>query len=282
MIKMLAVDIDGTIMNWDLSISGKVKSCLRTLSENGIKVVIATGRMYNSALLIAKEIGINSPIVCYQGALIKDCQTGETIYDMSLEETTARKVIKDLKKDKEFINIYINDKLYVEEETDYISEYAITKKVDYKVVGDFNSIEFKSLNKILVMNKDPEKIIKLVKNLNHNYKDKVFAVKSTPTYCEICNPKATKGNAIKFLANMWNIKQEEIMAAGDQDNDIEMLKAAGVKVAMGNATEELKAVANYITDSIDNDGIVKAVEKFIEIEDRKWNTESVKATTFIN
>lgn len=282
MIKMLAVDIDGTIMNWDLTISGRVKSCLRTLTENGIKVVIATGRMYNSALIIAKEIGIETPVVCYQGALIKDCLTGKTLYEMPLEETTARKVIKDLKKDKEFINIYINDELYVEEETDYISEYSITKKVNYKVVGDFDNIEFKSLNKILVMNKDPEKIIKLVKNLNHTYKGKVFAVKSTPTYCEICNPQATKGNAIRFLANEWGIKQEEIMAAGDQDNDIEMLLAAGVKVAMGNATPELKNVATYITDTIDNDGIVKAVEKFIEIEDMKWNTELVKDTTFIN
>lgn len=282
MIKMLAVDIDGTIMNWDLTISGRVKSCLKTLTENGIKVVIATGRMYNSALIIAKEIGIETPVICYQGALIKDCQTGETIYEMPLEETTARKVIKDLKKDKEFINIYINDELYVEEETDYISEYAISKKVNYKVVGDFDSIEFQNLNKILVMNKDPEKIINLVKNLNHNYKDKVFAVKSTPTYCEICNPKATKGNAIRFLANKWGIEQEEIMAAGDQDNDIEMLLAAGIKVAMGNATQDLKNVASYITDTVDNDGIVKAIEKFIEIEDMKWNTESVKATTFID
>ena len=97
------------------------------------------------------------------------------------------------------------------------------------------------------------------------YKDKLYVIRSTPRFCEFSNPEATKGNAVRFLADMWGIKKEEIMACGDQDNDIEMLLAAGVKVAMGNATEDLKKIADYVTDSVDNDGVVKAVGKFIGI-----------------
>ena len=77
------------------------------------------------------------------------------------------------------------------------------------------------------------------------YQEKLYVVKSTPYFCEVSNPEATKGNGIRFLADMWNIKEEEIMAVGDQDNDIEMLLAAGVRVAMGNATEELKNIADF-------------------------------------
>ena len=86
---------------------------------------------------------------------------------------------------------------------------------------------------------------------------------STPIFCEICDKSVSKGNAVKYLADKWNIKKEEIMSCGDQNNDIELLTCAGIGVAMGNASETLKKYADYITDTVQNDGVVKAVEKFI-------------------
>ena len=94
-------------------------------------------------------------------------------------------------------------------------------------------------------------------------KNKLYVIRSTPRFCEFSNLEATKGNAVKFLAKKWEIKKDEIMACGDHDNDIEMLLAAGTKVAMGNATENLKQIADYVTETVDNDGVVKAVIKFI-------------------
>lgn len=282
MIKMLVLDIDGTIMSDDLKISGKIKRYLKLLVQNGIKVVIATGRMYSSAIKITKELEIDTPLICYQGALIKDTKNDKTLYEIPLDENIAREVIEDLKKENVFMNIYINDELLVETETQYIKDYAKSKKVSYRVVNDFNQIEFKKLNKILAIDYNPDKIIELIDKLKQKYSAKLYVVKSTPYYCEICNVKATKGNAVRFLADKWNIKQDEIMAAGDQDNDIEMLLASGVKVAMGNATENLKKVADYITDSVENEGVSKAIKKYINLKDLKWNTESDKDTTSIN
>lgn len=86
---------------------------------------------------------------------------------------------------------------------------------------------------------------------------------STPTFCEICASGVSKGNAVKYVADMYGIKKEEIMSCGDQNNDIELLTCAGIGVAMGNATETLKSYADYITDTVNNDGVVKAVERFV-------------------
>ena len=91
----------------------------------------------------------------------------------------------------------------------------------------------------------------------------LYIIKSTPYFLEFSNPEGSKYCAVKFLQQYWNIKEEETMTIGDQNNDIALLEAGGVKVAMGNASEELKSVANYITDSVHNDGFVKAVEKFV-------------------
>lgn len=98
--------------------------------------------------------------------------------------------------------------------------------------------------------------------LSVNYTDVDF-VKSMPYFCEISNPEATKYHAVCFLKNYYELDESEIMTIGDQDNDINLLRAGGVKVAMGNATEGLKEIADYVTDTVNDNGFVKAVERFV-------------------
>lgn len=265
MIKMLVVDIDGTIMSEKRGISENLKKHVSALIKNDIKVVIATGRMHCSAMHIAKELGTDSPIISYQGGLIKDTNHN-TILVKHCDENLAREIIEYLRKENFHINIYINDNLIVEDESEYIKDYAKGKFIDYEIVKTLDNVSFEGLNKILAIDHDTQRIEKLVEALSKEYKEQLYIVKSTPHFCEISNPEATKGNGIRFLANQWNIKQDEIMAIGDQDNDIEMLLAAGVRVAMGNATENLKKVANFITKSVDEDGVIHAIKEFIEIK----------------
>ncbi len=279
MIKMLVLDIDGTIYSDEKGMSERVKSHIKLLKKSGIKVVIATGRMFSSALKIINPLEIDTPLICFQGSLIKDIKTQKVMYEIPLDGKIAREIIKDLRKEKVSINIYRDEELIVEKESEYIKDYSQSKKVGYTLVKNFDEIEFKTLNKILAIDLNPNKINKLIKDLRKKYSPKVYVVKSMPQYCEISNIQATKGNAVRFLANKWGIKKEEIMAAGDNDNDIEMLLAAGIKIAMGNGTDELKKVADFVTDTVDNDGIVKAIEKFINIEGLIWNTESDKDMT---
>lgn len=264
MIKMIATDIDGTILNWDFEFSPAVINCINNLSERGIKVVLVTGRMHLAAIKLAKKLNLKTPVVSYQGGLIKE-QNGKTLYEKTLNIERAKEIIKWAKSNDVHINLYMDDFLYVENDNIAIKRYTGERFIPYKVCS-FDDLEIKNVNKILAIDFDnPDKVTEWVKYLKEKMPE-LYIVKSTPYFCEISNPEAKKSCAVEFLSNYYNIKKEEILSIGDQDNDIELLKAGGIGVAMGNASANLKACADYITDTIDNDGFVKAVEKFCTAE----------------
>ena len=265
MIKMLVLDIDGTIYRKDYTASEAVKTTLKNLVERGIKVVLATGRMYAATVHVAKELGLNTPIISYQGGLIKEFyHSNDTLFQCTLSADHARKAINILKEKKIHFNLYMDDILIVETDSETIRKYTDERKIQYRIIASFDGIELKNINKILAIDTNAEKIEKLTEELNETFNGELYIVRSTPNFCEIANKEATKGNAIRYLAKKWGIRKEEIMACGDQDNDIEMLLSAGTKVAMGNATENLKKIADFVTDTVDNDGVCLAVKKFIK------------------
>lgn len=259
-IKLVATDIDGTLVKWDTSVSGGVKDCIKKLQENGVKVVLVTGRMHCATKHLRDELGLNSPVVSYQGGLIKDSY-GKTLYQENLDSDYAKEIINWAHKNDVHLNLYIDDKLYVEKDDDCVKRYTDGKFVPYTVCP-FESLKIENVNKILAIDYgNAERVTGWISELQAKFPE-LYIVKSTPFFCEIGSPMAKKSLGVEFLAKHWNLSQDEILTIGDQNNDIELLKAGGVKVAMGNATPELKECANYITDSVENDGFVKAIEKF--------------------
>lgn len=264
MIKMLVLDIDGTLYRKDYTASENVKKTLKCLIEQGIKVVLATGRMYCATTHVAEDLGLNTPIICYQGGLIREFfGSDEILCKTTVPPDYATQIINELKSQNIHFNIYVDDTLFVEKDCELIRQYTDERKIKYFVIDDVEKNGLNEINKILAIDSDIEKIEKLTNDLNEKFGEKLYIVRSTPTFCEIAAKEATKGNAVRFLAKKWGIKKEEIMACGDQDNDIEMLLSAGTKVAMGNATEGLKKIADYVTETVDNDGVCKAIAKFI-------------------
>ncbi len=263
-IKLIATDIDGTIMNSDFKISQRVKETINQAVANNIYVVLVTGRMFQATLHIAKSLDIKTPLVTYQGSFIKEFYGSDNILlNQSIPKNSSFEIIKELRNFDVQINYYFEDKLLVERETDIMREYATTRKIPYENIFNFENIIEKEPTKIVVMDNDVKKIDKIRNYLIKKYSYKVNVFKSTSRYCEIVNKNASKGNAILYLASEWGIKQSEIMVMGDQENDIEMLKVANIAVAMGNATDKVKDIATYVTDSVDNDGAAKAIEKFV-------------------
>ncbi len=261
MIKMIATDIDGTILPFKGEFSSATKNCIKKLTELGIKVVLVTGRMHSSATPLAAQLGLNTPVISYQGGLIKDFD-GKTLYQNNLNSDYAKEIISWGRKNNVHLNLYIDDKLYVEEDNEIIRSYIKGKFVDYTVCS-FDYLEIKDVNKLLAIDiHNPERVTSWVNILKEKYPD-LYIVKSTPYFCEIGSAEAKKSLGVEFLCNMWGIRKEEVLTIGDQNNDIDLVKAGGIGVAMGNATDELKACADFITDTCDNDGFVKAVEKFV-------------------
>ncbi len=262
MIKMVATDVDGTLLKWSYEYSPYVKDAIKKLQDNGIKVVLVTGRMHCAAIGIAKELGIKEPIVSYQGGMIKEFyKSDKVLYRKDMDSERAQEIIDWAHENDIHINLYMDDVLYVEQDSETIRKYTDARFIDYHICK-FDKLKIQNVNKILAIDfNDADRVTGWVRDLGKMFPD-LYTVKSTPYFCEIANKEATKGNAVKFLQNLWGIKQEEILAIGDQDNDIELLKAGGIKIAMGNSTPALRECADYVTDTVDNDGWATAVEHF--------------------
>lgn len=261
MIKLVATDIDGTIFIPEKEFTQKVRNCISRLCESGIKVVLVTGRMNAAAVRIAEDLGLKTPVVSYQGGLV--IENGKTLYERYLTEEQTERILNwaGVNGENIHINLYNDDVLYSETDCYEIQRYCNNLHTEH-TVKKFSEIKKDKINKLLAIDySNPERISRYEKELQNLFPD-LYIVKSTPYFLEFSNPEASKKCAVEFLQNYWGLKKEEILTIGDQNNDIALLQAGGIKVAMGNATDELKEIADYITDSVYEDGFVSAMEKF--------------------
>lgn len=264
-IKMVATDIDGTILRYGCTeFTPEVVECIKELDASGIKVVIVTGRMHKSAKKIADKLGLKTPIVSYQGALVKEnTEEQKALYERYIDNNIAHDILNWAKENKVYTNLYLDDYLHIEEENEFSAKYTGEQNIPYNLVN-FDETNIDKVNKILLIDySNAERVTGWKNYLTEKYPE-LYIVKSTNYFCEICHPEATKGDGIRFLESYYGITKDEILTIGDHDNDLELILAGGVGVAMGNATEGLKKVATYITDTVDNNGFVKAIDKFVK------------------
>lgn len=259
MIKLVATDIDGTVLIPEGEFTDRVKACVKKLKEKGIIVVLVTGRMNAAAKLIADDLELDTPVVSYQGGLVT--YRNKILYERYLTETQADRILDWAKQENIHINLYNNDILYSESLCPEITRYCNNLHTKYEI-KKFDEIKKDKINKLLAIDyNNPERISRLEDKMQNVFPE-LYIVKSTPYFLEFSNREASKYCAVKFLQKYYNLKDEEILTIGDQNNDIELLRAGGIKIAMGNATDKLKSCADYITDTVFNDGFVKAMEKY--------------------
>lgn len=260
--KLIAVDLDDTLLNDSLEISPRTGQALRRAAERGVVVTIATGRMYRSALPIAVKLGIEVPIITYQGALVKNSATGEVLVDLPVPLKLAHDVLAVGYRAGVHMNVYLNDTLYVDSITPEGKGYANLAMVEMSVVGNLLDFLKKDPAKVLYIT-EPALLAGLKEELTAAFGNRLYITKSKPNYLEILHPLATKKHALGVLARRFGIAPEEIMACGDSYNDLDMLEFAGLGIAMGNAPEDIKKKADYVTDTNNNDGVAKAIEKYL-------------------
>lgn len=259
MIKLIATDIDGTILIPEGKFTEGVKTCIKNLNDKGIKVVLVTGRMNESAKLVAEELNLTTPIISYQGGLVTE--NNKILYERYLSQEQAEKIVSWAITENIHINLYNNDTLYSEKDDYEIQKYCSIQHVPH-TVRNFSEIKKDRVNKILAIDySNAERISKYEKELPKLFPE-LYIVKSTPYFLEFSNKEASKYCAVKFLQKYWGLNDNEILCIGDQNNDLELLRAGGIKIAMGNATEQLKSSADFVTDTVFNDGFVSAVNKF--------------------
>lgn len=261
MIKLVATDIDGTILGSSRVFTDGVRNCIKKMEQQGVKVIVVTGRMNAAAQKIAKELDLKTPVVSYQGGLIIDNENN-ILYERYIPEPIVDRILAWAKENNVHINFYSNDTLYSEKDDYEVQRYAGYQNVEY-IVKSFDELPHNRVHKLLGIDfNNPNRVTEWVETMTKEFPE-LHIVKSTPNFCEFSVKDATKYCAVKFLQNYWGFENEEILTIGDQDNDIELLKAGEISIAMGNASNNLKRYADYITDTVDNDGFVKAMEKFV-------------------
>lgn len=264
--KLVAIDLDDTLLSDDLKISPQTIKAIQETIEKGVTVTLATGRMYKSAVQYAEEIELNVPIITYQGAYVKNIGDGEVLYERKLSFEASIDIISKLKeRGEKNIQIYLDDELYADKENMYVTEYGRVTNVNYHIVDDL--ITFIANSKVLPLKilviDEPSEIKHMYKEFNQIYNEEINITISKPHFLEFSHKEATKGQAIKYLADKLGISLEQVIAIGDSYNDLDMIQVAGLGVVMENGYDEVKKYANYITKTNNDHGVFEVLSKFI-------------------
>lgn len=269
--KVIAIDMDGTLLNSKLEVSERNKKALRIATEKGIQVVISTGRIFTSARYYAKLLGLITPIIACNGAYVCEYHRNNVLYEEPLKGIDFKQIINLAEKYDLYYHFYDNKTFYAKrlEETvlkyfKWNEEQSEGDKVDIKIIDNpiqlANEQDLK-VYKVSIYDYDREKLNFMRGLLSKN--KNIEIVSSWKTNIELMNKGVSKGKALEKLCNMFNISRDEVIAIGDNYNDLSMLEFAGTSVAMGNGEEEVKKIAHLVTDSNDNDGVAKAIEELI-------------------
>lgn len=269
-VKLILSDIDGTILNDDNVIDSGLKVAVEKLKQKNIPFVLASARPPEGMLLIAQKLDVlDDPIACYNGALVvKDLKNKKysTILSHELDSGELERIISIVhdKYPNVSINLYAGIDWYVEKIDKWVEIEADITKIDPTVV-DINKViteQQLAVHKILLIS-DATEISQVLSYLQDSKFSNSLFYLSKPNYLEITNSNVSKETALRELAKTYGLDLKDTMTIGDNFNDVPMLKLAGLGVAMQNAPVEVKKCANVVTESNNQNGVSKAVEKYV-------------------
>lgn len=262
-IRLLAIDLDDTLVREDNTISDYTRSILKKVQAKGIHIVIATGRMYQTArpVGLAMDIG-DLPMILFSGGLVQRIESGEKLFEQTVDVSVANEILQLAKTNDWYVQSYIDDELLVHHETEESRMYEKGVGAKLVYIGDAVYTAPKGPNKLLFI-AQPQKILHIEASLNKEFADKVEIVRSKPNFLEINSMNCTKGNTLAHMVSELGLKPEQVVAFGNSQNDISMLKYAGTAVAVANADDNVKAVAHEICPSNEDDGVAHWLEEHI-------------------
>lgn len=269
--KMIVMDMDYTLLNKQKEVSPRNKEALAEAAKRGVHLVVATGRIYSSARFYTRLLGINTPIIASNGAIIREDYTNNIMFQSILLDEVALEMIKLCKSKGLYCHLYSQDTVYTEKVVNISQKYTEWNqslreedRINVRVVESLEKTVEEERGKILkavVVDDDEERLAGIRQGILST--GKVSVSQSLRDNLEVMNKGINKGNAIRILGEIYGIKREEIIAMGDNENDISMIEYAGMGIAMGNAVDALKEKADYITARYDEDGVAQTIEKLV-------------------
>jgi Cof subfamily protein (haloacid dehalogenase superfamily) len=261
--KMIAIDLDGPLVDRSGMISISKKEAVRKAIDSGMKVTLATGRMYQPSARFAEELGIHLPIICYQGGLIRELHSNRVLRHKPLSLSMSSQVIERMRQMDVQLFVYVDDELYVEKMTEKAQRYAGSNRVKLNFVKDMLDFLEKKPTEIVAWG-EPEEVDRLTISLKTEFGSSLLITRPYPFFCEIAHPESGKGNALKYLAQFLEIEQRQTVAIGDSPNDISMLEWSGLGIAVvPGATAEVIAAADWVVDVDAGDGFAEMMDKLL-------------------
>ncbi len=264
MIHLLALDMDGTLMDDDMVIeSARVRRAIAASLELGVAVTLATGRMFDFVLPFARDLGITAPLICYQGGLIQAPDSDAPLYRATMDVALMREVLEWQTQRGCHLVLYADDDVFLDQrqrpETfyrDMLGERLVWVEDFYSVLERHKPVKF-------IIFVDPARAQQVETELRQRFGGRMELTRSHTLIVEGNPLGVSKGNALRYLAAHLGVPQAQVMAVGDQDNDTSMIAWAGVGVAMGNGSPATKSVADWIAPPVTEDGAAAAIERFV-------------------
>jgi Cof subfamily protein (haloacid dehalogenase superfamily) len=262
-VRLVALDLDGTLISERLEVSKVVVDAISRVRKLGVPFTMVTGRMFAAALPFARKIGIEGPIVCYQGAATYVVESGERLSHVPVPADVAARVFSCAKEDGVRVLGYFEDKLYTEANDEYTKAYTDLARVEPHVVDSL--VDFFSQRPSTKINcvTGREAAAAYIERLRLFLGGTAYITRSQPQFVEILNPDVDKGRALAGVARYYGTDLHDVMAIGDSWNDVPLLSAAGTAVAMGTSPPELIARADAVVAGVEDDGVAEALERFI-------------------
>ena len=262
-IRLLAIDLDGTLVNDRLEIDPRDVAAVRAATAAGVHVVIATGRMFRSSLPYAQQLGLTGPIINYQGAVVRDIASKEVLYRCELTLPMQRRVLEYAEPRDWHVNVYVDEQVYTARARPEADLYERISMVPYEVVGPLSSWVRQESTKMVLVDLDPDEVPARMAELTAWMDGVATVTKSLSWFIEVINPEVSKARAVAMVAARLGVSQAEVCGIGDNTNDAEMIGWAGFGVAMGTAPEDVRRLARYVTGAPEEAGVAQVIERFV-------------------
>lgn len=265
-VKVISIDIDGTLLNDDRQITTDVKQAIQTALAQGIKIVITTGRPLPGVRDILDELGIygsDQYVITYNGGMVQTADGRKTLFSLPLDVKEFHKINQFMREQSTYVQVETRDAAYTTHHTIHrwaSFENSLVNLPLYVLDQDaqLNEIDFIKA----IANAESDELDAVQAAIPAEIANHVNVIRSTANNLEFIDAKASKGNALAALVEVLDIDISETMAIGDQENDYSMIERAGIGVAMGNAIDKIKAVANCQTDTNNRSGVARAIEQY--------------------
>lgn len=268
--KILFTDLDGTLLTDEKTISAQDMEAVSSMISAGHKFVMTTGRPLAAVIPLAEKYGFLKEgffLVSFNGGLIYDCGAGKSILTRRISVDQVKFIMDGAHRRGMHAHTYAGDKVISEYETEQLKTYCRLMKMEYEVVEDIREF-FKTHRPPIKVNIitpfDHESLVNFRKDMRVHTEGKLFDVFSKSEMLEFSHMQSNKGDAVRYMAELFKVPLEDTIACGDEENDCPMIEAAGVGVAMVNGSAAVKQVADYITIQDNNHGgIAEVIQKFI-------------------